>query len=448
MEIIIRIASAMKKMNILIICTYFPPDTAIAAVRPYMIAKHLSLKGHKVTVICSGIINRIADSDSYDLSNIDVIPCLNHNQNFDNKLNAENNSVKYIKKITPKKILKLLKGTRLLNSIGFYKYRKKILSREDRLINTIENIKNRNFDIVFSTYGEAENIIGGEYASKLFNAKWIVDLRDLVCDNYYNSFLKKQFLRKYEKVIFSNSNMITTVSDDMTKHIKEKTNIPVFTIYNGFDPSNEKIYNGENENSVFSICYTGNFYSLRMEALEVVLKAIRHLADNNSIDLDKIKITIAGAQNDSVAELFLKYNLSSVYNNAGYVDKKTVKIIQSNSDVILVLSWNLENSQGILTGKFCEAAGLHKPILSVVAGNKPESELYRLNKKYKYGFCFESANDKNGFYELCEWIKSKYNEKNINGKVVYNENKEFVNKFDYKNLTAELENIMLDSLGK
>ena len=43
-----------KKLNILIICTYFPPDSTIAAVRPFMFAKYLTKAGHKVTVLRSG----------------------------------------------------------------------------------------------------------------------------------------------------------------------------------------------------------------------------------------------------------------------------------------------------------------------------------------------------------------------------------------------------------
>ena len=41
-------------MNILIITTYYPPDTAVAAVRPYMFAKYLTQNGHNVTVLRSG----------------------------------------------------------------------------------------------------------------------------------------------------------------------------------------------------------------------------------------------------------------------------------------------------------------------------------------------------------------------------------------------------------
>ena len=40
-------------MNILVICSYFPPDLSIAAIRPYMFSKYLVEFGHNVTVLCS-----------------------------------------------------------------------------------------------------------------------------------------------------------------------------------------------------------------------------------------------------------------------------------------------------------------------------------------------------------------------------------------------------------
>ena len=45
-------------MDILIICNCFPPDTAIAAVRPYMFAKNLAEMGHRVTILRSGDVSK------------------------------------------------------------------------------------------------------------------------------------------------------------------------------------------------------------------------------------------------------------------------------------------------------------------------------------------------------------------------------------------------------
>ena len=54
-------------MKILILTTYYPPDTAVAAVRPYMLAKYLTRRGHEVTVLRSGEFYNSA-SDFFDMS--------------------------------------------------------------------------------------------------------------------------------------------------------------------------------------------------------------------------------------------------------------------------------------------------------------------------------------------------------------------------------------------
>ena len=54
-------------MRILILTTYYPPDTAVAAVRPYMLAKYLTQSGHNVTVLRSGEFYNSA-SDFFDMT--------------------------------------------------------------------------------------------------------------------------------------------------------------------------------------------------------------------------------------------------------------------------------------------------------------------------------------------------------------------------------------------
>ena len=54
-------------MEILIITPINPPDPAVAAVRPYMLAKYLTKRGHKVTVLRSGEFYASA-SDFFDMS--------------------------------------------------------------------------------------------------------------------------------------------------------------------------------------------------------------------------------------------------------------------------------------------------------------------------------------------------------------------------------------------
>ena len=66
-------------MKILILTTYYPPDTAIAAVRPYMFAKYLAQQGHQVTVLRSGEINKRCENFFDPLPDVRVISYLGEN---------------------------------------------------------------------------------------------------------------------------------------------------------------------------------------------------------------------------------------------------------------------------------------------------------------------------------------------------------------------------------
>ena len=63
-------------MNILIITTFFPPDSTIASVRPYLFAKHLSEAGEKVTVLRTGFFDMPPSDEYTDFSGFEVISAL------------------------------------------------------------------------------------------------------------------------------------------------------------------------------------------------------------------------------------------------------------------------------------------------------------------------------------------------------------------------------------
>ena len=66
-------------MNILIITTMYIPDSAIAAVRPYMFARYLADQGENVTVLRSGEFERQPFAEYEKDERIEVISALGKN---------------------------------------------------------------------------------------------------------------------------------------------------------------------------------------------------------------------------------------------------------------------------------------------------------------------------------------------------------------------------------
>ena len=79
----------------------------------------------------------------------------------------------------------------------------------------------------------------------------------------------------------------------------------------------------------------------------------------------------------------------------------------------------------------------------MIAGDIPESELFRLNQKYDYGFCYEACREKQQFDALCAYIQKAYEQKTTSGKIGYNPMEELFFAFRYDHIAGELERLCL-----
>ena len=137
-----------------------------------------------------------------------------------------------------------------------------------------------------------------------------------------------------------------------------------------------------------------------------------------------------------------KTGMEGILINHGYVSRAEAARLQSISDLFLVLSWNTPDSQGILTGKFYEGIRAKKPILSLISGDLPDSELNILNEKFRYGFCYESCREREQFAQLCDFLEQAYRDKMEHGKVQFAVNPELESAFRYDNLAQQLEDFI------
>ena len=437
-------------MNVLIICTYFPPDSCIAAVRPYMIAKYLTRYGNSVVVIRSGEIDRIPnDLKKYNETEFEIFSFLGDNCDI-NKLERGESIIRtqrpYIFPYIPRKIRSKLIHTKTLlySPVKTISDIKKAKNRFKLQKDVIDQLGNRKFDIIFSTYANLENIFAGEYAAKLFHAKWIMDFRDPINNlhdqwnyfwNLYGSIAQKRVVAK--------ADLCTCVSDGLRSELVNDHQIGnVITIYNGFDDlsyENEELIRDDR----FSICYTGVLYEKRLFALDIFLKVLTGLIENGLLDKKKIVFRYAGNNSEQVHIMFHAHHIEDILEDYGFVDSSESIRIQNSSDLFLVLSWNTKKSKGVLTGKFYEGIRAKKPIIAIVAGDVPNSELKQLNRKYNYGFCLECCNLNYQLREVNEYLTNLYDNKINDGKVTYTVKKELYENFRYSNIVLRLQNIML-----
>ncbi len=447
-------------MKILIITTFYPPDTAIAAIRPYMIAKYLSKFGNDVTVIRSGLIDKSFGSNLPELDNVRVLSFLGDNspaekykQGIDvGKLINHKQRLAFM----PKKIKKVLGRIYhfVMRPIEYANKQKTIQTRFEMLRKVIDNLsKSESFDIVFSTYSELENAYAGEYAKEVFSCKWIMDFRDPIAQGAMQPFWEYLLCKKKQERIIDSCDLCTRVSNGILKQSligkrKEKT----ITVYNGYDddlPCNPISANQDYKSGgKLVFCYTGQIYGHRMTAITALVDAICTLISEGRINIDNIELKYAGDGAEDINELLSKRGLMQMFTDYGYLSKVEVEELQRCSDIFLVLSWNTQAEQGVLTGKFFEGIKARKPILSLIAGDTPDSELFLINEEYQYGFCYELCRKEKQYSDLCNYIEMMYKAKVGVGKIEYNPSVDLFEAFRYSCLVEKLQNECLKLIGE
>ena len=428
-------------MKILILTTYYPPDTAISAVRPYMFAKYLAKKGHEVTVVRSGEINKQCGNFFAPLTGVRVLSYLGENSMADKYEKGDiadapktgESRVGFLPHFLRRPIAKIYhmltyrrdRERRLAWRLACYEKQKILL----------DSLKNETFDIVFSTAGEFENMMAGSYAAQLFSCPLIQDFRDTMAVKSVQTKKEYAYMKSLQDRAVEEADACTVVSEgalcDICEGLSPKETM---VLYNGYEPAEMSI--GAEKTKQLTFCYTGQFYEGKQD-FSPILRAVSHLVKEGKINADNIRIHYAGKDFAYLLQTAKPYGLADILENHGYVDRQEAVRIQAQSDIFTVLSWNTPTSKGILTGKFYEGIRAEKPILAVVAGNLADSELYRLNQKYNYGFCYETAREP--FAQLCDYIEQSYNEKMSSDAIAYAPNPELKTDFRYDVLTEKLE---------
>lgn len=432
-------------MNILIIATYYPPDTTIAAVRPYMLAKYLSRLGHSVTVLRSGEIHETADRFFEPVPEVRVVSYLGENAPSELFERGELAAPR-----THKRHGKIYQITARL-----YHKVKPLFVKEHSLEDQQENMENclkmqkscidtlaengAEFDIVFSTYSRLENAYAGEYVAKKFGCKWIMDFRDPIAQENAQSPEIYQKSKELQDYFIQKSDLFTTVAEDCEKLMREGvSDANGAVLHNGYEELSH--ISKEQASGVLTLCYTGQIYERQISAVITLLKAMRQLLDRGVIEKSGLQVHLAGQNAERIIKRAEKMGLKGIFIDHGYVNRQAASRLQDSADVFLLFSWNTEKEQGAITGKFYEGIRAQKPVLSIVAGTVPNGELYRMNENYHYGFCCELCKEDH-FEALCDYLAQAYQQKMKEGRVCYEPSPQLALDFRYDNLAKRLSDL-------
>lgn len=351
--------------NVLIITFYFPPHPGIGAVRPFGLAKYLSLYGWNPIILTHQLPGNpdpkflLIQTPYKDVverwkTRFGLNPKKPLNTQLQIKRKKDKPSVIDRLAFIPNEII-----TYPDEKFGWYDY---ALLEGERILQTYQVDA-----ILSSSRPETCHLIAKDLARK-YHIPWVADFRDLWSQNHYSTYssLKKYFIKNLEIRTLKHASAITTVSQPLAEKLAAlHQSKPVFTIKNGFDP--EMLSNDTETDRHFTIVYTGDLYEGKRDPAQL-FAVIQDLCDSDLVRRNDIRIHFFGyprfeAEN-WLQEEITKYHLDDVVILHGTVSHKTAISHQRKAQMLLLLMWNNPEDRGVYTGKLFEYLAARRPVIS------------------------------------------------------------------------------------
>lgn len=437
-------------MKVLFITRSFAPDNIIAAKRMTMLVKHLHKLGHKITVIRSGIVFGKAEMSNMEgVEGVDIYSYENINADHGTYEKNDYTQKPIVDKRNSKGLNLILSnlfdcckkiGHVLLDPVIYAKEEGKTI--KDKIIELYNNTDSiRDFDVVISSFTPLGCLQAAEYIRKIENAAWIIDFRDLM-DNMNYTVINRSINLIRQKHFVKTADACLCVSEGNTKRLVTYNTLyvdKIYTVYNGYETS-FTLQSTQTDNQSVHICYTGTLFGGKRDC-SPLFKALKNIHTSFPVVID-----YAGRDYEIIVNQAIKYGLENIIINHGFLSRTEVADLQAKSDIFLVLSWNTKHDQGILTGKFYEALQHRKPIIALVDGDMPDSELKMLIDRYHLGICYEEATRERSEQLLQNYLERQILRKQCKENMEYEPNESVFFRFQYKEIAKQLEQILKSTI--
>ena len=431
----------MKK--VLIISYLFAPDNKIGSVRPTKIAKYFALNDICVDVVTK---NHAEDQNNglntHDLVNINRIIEIDHSAYFKCKVRSSNN-IKYgIKqKLLADKESKLHKMLGILfrwimdlyQSYDFYKQFK---------IYYKNNLKRfKGYDVVISTFGPAASLFCGYYLKKYQrDITWVCDFRDPMVVEFSPCY-SRLILSIIQKKACIAADYVTAVSRGYLHRIcRNNFKNKAFFIPNGYD--NDDYYMSANNISEnrFSFTYAGYLYEGKRD-ISPLFAVFKELIDEGYMYKGDVVFEYAGDEFNILVKQAKKYNMNDILFNHGFLNRDACLQLQFSSRFLVLSTWNNKGEEGVFPGKFLEYMLIKKPIISIVVGNLPNSEVTEVMDAANLGVSYESVRHDTDYSALREYIKKEYLRFKEGLGPDFSPKTEVIEHYNYKNIAKQFEEL-------
>ncbi len=238
-------------------------------------------------------------------------------------------------------------------------------------------IQDNDIDTVVTTGPpHSMHIIGLKLKHK-FNINWITDFRDPWTTIGYHKKLKllpmaRSKHKKLEAEVLNKADQVIVTSPTTKKEFEVITTKPITVITNGYDANSVNEFTMD---SKFSIAHIGSLLSDRNP--EILWKALFEIVRDNKIFQSQFQINLVGAVSQEVLQSLDAYNLSQFVNLVGYVSHEEAIRYQKQSQVLLLIEIDSEETKCIIPGKLFEYMASNRPILALGPEDSDVSQIIR-----------------------------------------------------------------------
>ena len=431
-------------MKVLFVVTAFYPEQAIGSIRISKFAKYMQKMGASISVISLEPPHWAKRDESLYFKGLETIRWDVIDQSWIFKKIFQKIRVATIGTVPANAVVtSSSSGMNIkmrIRSIAHFTYT--LLKAIDWLIivrkHAKKNIINEDYDFIFCSYPSFASPLTGIQLKKLgIGKKLITDFRDPILDQRTSSLNPKHWLQKF---ILRNADMRFFISEGVKNQvcndIKSSNNL---IVPNGFDLRDidslsikDTINTSKNK---LRFVYTGAIYGGKRD-LKPFFRCISNIFKNSKHTPNQVRFDYAGKEGDIFISQAAEYGLQDHVFDHGLVSRSDSLLLQQQSDICLLATWNTKFEQGCLTGKVFEYFMFKKPVLAIVAGNLGGSEMFQITEKIGAGHCFESATQ-NSEKSLEIWLENALDEKKITGTLKNNYN-DMVKEFNIEEIVQNV----------
>jgi len=309
----------------------------------------------------------------------------------------------------------------------------------------LQIIEDENIDLIFSSSPPHSLQLIAKKLKQKTGLPWVADYRDPWTDiRYYKSLKRSRRARKKDLSLETESlreaDAVTSVSNSVLRNLQEKlernTHSKFHVIPNGYDEQDFENIRFE-KSPYFVILHTGNL--LDSQNPQVLWLSLKKLINNNVIDKDRIRLKFIGRIPSSISEDIDRFELQPILIKSGFIAHSEIIKEMKAAAILLLVIPNVENNEGIVTGKLFEYIGSSNPILII---GPTESDAGKIISDFDNSIICDYDDEQ----KCAEFIAEKFHKWKANTNVSVSQSHKRL-AYSRENLTTSLSNIF-DSVAQ